>query len=89
MEILQRHGDTEIFSIYQKFIRYCLPDNPNIIFDSTKYNRYEKEKCFIEFGADEGKIKYLLNPKTRLFEEQKRKNNDTLTAPSSLEGNER
>jgi len=78
---ISKPGDTEIFSIYQKFIRYCLPDVPNILFCSNKNKRYEKEKCFIELYLEDGKVNYLLNPTTRLFEEVKRLSNDTLDTP--------
>lgn len=83
MEILKNHGDTEIFSIYQKFIRYCLPDKSNLIFSSIKYNQYEKEKCMIELSQNEKKIRYILNPKTRLFEEQIEKEIRNKSAPES------
>lgn len=63
-------GESEIFYIYQKFIRYCLPDSQNILFYSCKQDRYKKEKCNIQLDIEGKRITYTLNPETRMFEEQ-------------------
>lgn len=89
---ITKPGDAEIFYIYQKFVRYCLPNRSGITFLSSKTGRYEKEKCFIELYSEGNKINYLLNPKTRLFEEQARKgkkNKSAPEAPNFPEGSER
>ncbi len=67
---LSKLGDTEIFYLYQKFIRYCLPHNSNITFYSTKTNMNDKEKCVIKICEGDQKTNYVLNFETRLFEKE-------------------
>lgn len=69
---INKPGDTEIFSIYQKFVRYCFADDPApILFSSYKINRQLRETCSIELVTEEGKkIYYTLDPKTRKFNEK-------------------
>ena len=78
-------GDTEIFSIYQKFVRYCLPDSSGVTFYSTKPSKDSKEKCYIEIYDGKEKIQYVLDSKTRLFQRELKQNKDT----PNLFGNER
>ena len=61
---------TELFNIYQKFVRYVMPQTDNIWIYSVKTNQREPEKCIIELKEDNATaIKYILNFKTRKFEE--------------------
>lgn len=63
----------ELFSIYQKFIQYAMPSTDNLLIYSTKSHPNEPEKCIVELRQN-GKIaKYVLNHKTRMFEEMKEK----------------
>lgn len=43
------------------------------MFYSTKTNRQMPEICVAQLEVDGKKIKYILNSKTRLFEEEKKK----------------
>lgn len=62
-------GIVELFSIYQKFIRYVMPQTDNVWMYSMKNNLREPEKCIIELKEKNVVTKYILNPKTRKFEE--------------------
>lgn len=66
-----------------------MPDTTNLAFYSTKYNKYEKEICYLEIYDGERKTSYILNPITRIFEEKKKESNDTLDAPRLPEESER
>lgn len=70
-------GIVEMFSIYQKFIKYVMPPTDNISVYSMKTNQREPEKCIIELKGDSSTVtKYILNPKTRKFEEVIEKKNE-------------
>lgn len=56
-----------------------MPQSSGIVFYSYKDSRQAKEKCVTELHFKDKKVKYVLNPKTRLFEEEKKPNKD---APS-------
>ena len=80
MEISQNHGDNEIFYIYQKFIRYCLPEI-NVVFYSTKASRENRENCYIKLYSKDEQIIYQLNPETRLFEEEPKRQKKSTDVP--------
>ena len=52
---------TELFNIYQKFVRYVMPQTDNIWIYSVKTNQREPEKCIIELKEDikDNQKKYL------------------------------
>ena len=84
----KKPGIVEAFSIYQKFIRYAMPNSDSISIYSMKNSPYEQEKCVVELIQATGNIKYILNPKSRKFETSK-SNNKTLKTDFSSELNER
>lgn len=47
-----------------------MPENDALSIYSMKSNPFEQEKCVVELLQGEGRVKYILNPKTRKFEEQ-------------------
>lgn len=59
--------------MYQKFIQYAMPRTDTVLIYSMKNSLREQEKCIVELSEREKKIKYLLNPKTRVFEKMKEK----------------
>lgn len=62
--------------MYQKFIQYAMPKTDALSIYSMKSNPSEQEKCIVELIQDGRKIKYVLNPKTRIFEEIKERNSN-------------
>lgn len=84
----KKPGIVEAFSIYQKFIRYAMPNSDSISIYSMKNSPYEQEKCVVELIQTTGNIKYILNPKSRKFETSK-SNNKTLKTDFSSELSER
>lgn len=65
--------------MYQRFVRFCLPEyRDEIRFESGKSGslRYSKEVCSLHLIKGDKKTTYILNSKTRLFEQQKRINKD-------------
>lgn len=71
-----------------------MPENDALSIYSMKSSPFEPEKCVVELLQGEGRIKYILNPKTRKFEEQiERKANKsqrkTKMLPAELEYDER
>jgi 23S rRNA maturation mini-RNase III len=59
--------------MYQKFIQYAMPRTDTVLIYSMKNSLREQEKCIVELSEREKKIKYLLNPKTRVFEKMEEK----------------
>lgn len=59
--------------MYQKFIQYAMPRTDTVLIYSMKNSLREQEKCIVELSEIEKKIKYLLNPKTRVFEKMEEK----------------
>ena len=64
--------------MYQKFIQYAMPENDALSIYSMKSNPFEQEKCVVELLQGEGRVKYILNPKTRKFEEQRERKANNL-----------
>jgi len=62
-------GDSELFYIYEKFVKYCFSDKNNIVFYSCKNKKTNREDCVIELTENNKKFSYTLNWNTRLFEE--------------------
>lgn len=48
-----------------------MPETDALSIYSMKSNPFEQEKCIVELIQDGRKIKYVLNPKTRIFEEMR------------------
>ena len=71
---LNQLGERELFNLYQKYVKFCMPENRDILFCSSKSTRDPREKCYIELKQEEGKVSYLLNQQTRLFEKLPQKN---------------
>ena len=42
-----------------------MPENDALSIYSMKSNPFEQEKCVVELLQGEGRVKYILNPKTR------------------------
>ena len=81
------NADNEIVYIYQKYIRYCLPDSTTT-FCSTKTNYSAKENISIILRTQNNSFTYMFNPTTRLFEEEKTQSLIKRTIPEK-ENNER
>lgn len=80
--------------MYQKFIQYAMARPDILSMYSMKNSPFEQEKCVVELLQGNERIKYVLNPKTRVFEEQtaKSKNNPkrkSKTLPTGPEDEER
>ena len=71
---LQEYGDlsklgiSELFSMYNKFVRYCNDNNLECTFTSTKRSTSPEEDFYIRLRQADSTIEYKLNKKTRLFE---------------------
>lgn len=50
-----------------------MPRTDTVLIYSMKNSLREQEKCIVELSEREKKIKYLLNPKTRVFEKMEEK----------------
>ncbi len=84
---IKKPGNNEIVYIYQKYIRYCLPDSTTT-FCSTKTNYSAKENISIILRTQNNSFTYMFNPTTRLFEEEKTQSLIKRTIPEK-ENNER
>lgn len=91
MGIYQKCGESELFYIYQKFIRFCLPESNNILFYSSKRSGQVKEKCAIKLTTNGVETEYILNHDTKLFEEREKEQEKIKkkTIPVFSEGDER
>lgn len=69
---LSKLGERELYNLYQKYIKFCMPDNKNLIFSSSRSTKEPEEKCIIDLKQGKQRVSYLLNFKTRLFEQQKK-----------------
>ena len=64
---LSKLGVSELVSLYQKFVLFCIDANQNRMIYSTKKTG-TPEEFFIRLFTDGKKIEYKLNPKTRQYE---------------------
>ena len=67
---LSKLGISELFSLYQKFILYCIDDKQDRVFYSYKLLN-KPEEFYIKLIADGKKVEYKLNRDTLLFEQVK------------------
>ena len=65
---LSKLGISELFSMYNKFVRYCNDNNLECTFTSTKRSTSPEEDFYIRLRQADSTIEYKLNKKTRLFE---------------------
>lgn len=54
--------------MYQKFIQYAMARTDILSMYSMKNSPFEQEKCVVELFQGADRTKYVLNPKTRIFE---------------------
>lgn len=67
---LSKLGESELFNIYEKFVRYCGNNQFKAIFSSSKITG-GSEQYRVQLVTNEKKITYLLNRKTYEFEKEK------------------
>ena len=69
---LSKLGESELFAIYEKFVRYCSNNGFKAIFSSSKITG-RPEEYRVQLIADGKRITYLLNRKTLEFEKESEK----------------
>ncbi len=69
---LSKLGESELFAIYEKFVRYCSNNGFKAIFSSSKITG-RSEEYRVQLIADGKRITYLLNRKTLEFEKESEK----------------
>lgn len=65
---LTKLGPSELVSLYEKFVLFCIDDKQDRMFYSTKRTG-DPEEYYVRLIADGKKTEYRLNPKTRLYEQ--------------------
>ena len=64
---LSKLGISELVSLYEKFVLYCIDEKQDRTFYSTKKSR-QPEEYYIRLIAEGKKIEYRLDPKTRSYQ---------------------
>ena len=73
---LSKLGESELFSMYQKFVRYCMGKQNNIHFYTTKKSNYPEE-FYMELEEEGNKVIYRLNKSTLQFDFEKQQEKDS------------
>lgn len=69
---LSKLGESELFAIYEKFVRYCSNNGFKAIFSSSKVTG-KLEEYRVQLITDGKRITYLLNKETLEFEKESEK----------------